>query len=1195
MKNYLPSGTARTSTLRLLRLACLVLLWTALPAVTAWSQNKEMTIRHNRATVEQVLDDISRQTNYTFFYSKEVIDINRQVSLNIKTTDINEVMAKLFEGTGETYKISGDRIYLSTKGPGTPIDATIKGRVTDEKGQPLLGVAVIVAGTSTGTISGADGRYSLNVKAVDPSLVFSLLGYETRNVVLSPAKTEVDVTMNEMTEQIDAVVVTALGITRKEKSLGYAVTKVSNEELNKTVSSNWLNSLSGKVAGLSMDHASAGPGGSIRITLRGEGSLSHDKNEALMVVDGIPIESGMGASNSGAVAFNTDAPIDYGNGASDINPEDIAEISVLKGPAATALYGSRAANGAIIITTKSGRTTPGFGVTFNSSVTFERAGFWPDFQTEYGAGNSNEGNLIAQRLYNYWNVPATAAEDGIASGGRVYARVAWGPKFEGQMFYQYESRNWETGMYKRLPWRYEENWYKGFFETGATFNNSISIENNNGKGNTLRVSVKDTRNDWIIPNTGYTSQNINVSLTQRIKNVMTFSTRVTYYRKDSKNLPMSGYNTASPLYTLIWTPNVIHPDSYYREYSEGRIQQMYEENTPTQLINSTSADNLYMQVYEQLNSLDRDRVYGNISLKIDITPKLSLDLRSGMDFSNDFRTQQKPWYSTEYKYGYYKEQTVRNFQSNNDWLLSYNNRFGDFELRVAAGGNAMFKMYQSVTIAAKDGLLENGSYTFSNSRSKPITNPYRNAKAVNSLFGFVNLGWRDMVYLDITGRNDWTSTLQRANWSYFYPSVSVSVLLNEVFGFRDKAPWVDMLKVRGSWASVGNDTDPYQLEDRYTTSDFAAGFYPTNTILNKHLKPERNESWEIGLETILFKNRLSVDVAYYDSRMKNQIITVPIDQITGGTARRINSGVVRNRGVEISAKVQAIRAKNWSWNIAMNWSRNTNLLEELAPGVDLWQMNPNLTVGGNVLVYAFPGTELGRIYGRGFERAPAGSFYVDDSGNKIDCSGQVIVTENDGYPVLTGTEADQLLDFGSIYPKWTAGLSTTLSYKNLSMSMSFSGQWGGKTYSMTHFALAYQGKLTNSLEGRYAGLIHDGVNRNADGTFQKNNTIIANVYDYYDKYIWARENVENNTFDTSFIKLKEVRLDYSLPQKIAAKTKIFQGISVGVYATNLFCISNFPFYDPEAGATVGSSIVRGIEAGAYPMTRTYGLNIKLNF
>ncbi len=1195
MKNKLHSGKVRQKKTLLLRFAFLFVFFTFLSAAEVRAQ--KVTLMFSEAKLERVMEEITRQTQYTFAFSREVVDVNRTVSVRVTDTDLNAALMKIFSGTRISFRISGKKIFLSDKNATAGNSSwTVSGKVSDEKGEPIVGVSVLLRGTARGTTTNAEGGYRIVIRDSDesPVLLFSFIGYDLQHIPVSPSRSIVNVTMKTSSTAIQQVVVTALGITRKEQSLGYAVSKVNNEALNTTVSGNWLNALSGKVAGLNLEGTSSGPGGSLRVTLRGEGSLSHDKNTALFVVDGIPISSDMTASSSASQTFDTDAPIDYGNGASDLNPEDIESVSVLKGPAATALYGSRAANGAIIITTKSGRTTKGIGVSFNSSFTFERAGYWPDFQTEYGAGNGNLTNIDQQRYYNYWSVKAEDAEDGIAAPNRVYSRMGFGPKFEGQMFYQYESRDWETGKYRKLPWKYDDDWYKGLFQTGVTYNNSISVEGSNGKGTSVRLSIRDSRNDWIIPNAGYDSQNINFSVSSKLNDFISFRGKVTYYRKNSDNLPMSGYNPASPLYTLLWNPTVIGVDSYAREYANDRIRQMYDAGTEYLLINSSYADNIYMQLYQQLNTLDRDRIYGNVAVTLNLHKNLTLDLRTGVDFYSDFRTQQKPWYSSGYRYGYYKEQTVRNFEMNNDFLFTYKRRFGDFDLTASFGGNNMVYNYQNVQLTAKDGLQEYNIFKINNSKSIPLSYTRRSNKSVNSFYGLVNLSWKDMIFLDVTGRNDWSSALARGNNSYFYPSVSASILLDKVFDFPENVPWIDMLKLRGSWANVGNDTSPYSLNHVYSASNFASAYYLSGTIQNPDIRPENVESFEVGTEVHLFDNIWSFDATYYRSGTTDQIIGVPVDQVTGATSKLINAGEVRNEGVELSTRIVPVRTKNTRWEINLNWSKNWNKLVSLAPGVEVWQLNSGMNVSGNIYINAYPGTELGRLYGRGYKRAPEGAFYTDAQGRNISCAGQVIVDAVSGAPVLTGTE-DPLLDLGSIYPDWKAGMTHAFSYKNLKLSLTFTGQWGGNAYSVTHFALAYQGKLNNSLPGRYAGLVHEGVNLNADGTFRKNTAITKDIADYYSTYVYARENAENNTFDTSFLKLKELRIEYALPKRICEKLKVVQGASLAFYATNLFCWTDFPIYDPEAGYLVGSSISRGIEAGAYPLTRTYGLNLKLNF
>ena len=1041
--------------------------------------------------------------------------------------------------------------------------ADITGTVYDSDGTtPAVGCAVTIEGTPTGVIPDINGKYKIR-GGENQTLVFSSLGYKTQKILIGP-KTRIDVTLEADSQEIEGVVVTALGIKRDEKALGYAVTKVDNDVLTSTVSSNWMNALSGKVAGLNFDQASTGPGGSMRVTLRGETSINMNGGTALFVVDGVPITSSSTSSTSESAYNSTDGAVDFGNAAGDINPEDIENVSVLKGPAATALYGSRAANGAIIITTKSGRTTKGIGVTFSSSVSFEKAGFWPDFQYEYGAGRFG-GNP-----YSFYSV------DGVS---RNWSSYAFGDKFDGHLTYEWPSLN-DDGTYTMMEWR-PRNFFAGFFDTGVTWNNNISVSGNNGKGTSVRVSVTDVRNDWIVPNTGYKQQTFSISLSQQINKYIKLDAKVNYYRKDSDNLPMTGYGGSSIMYPLLWnTPNV--DAQWFKADYKKWVREGGDLSKSTQHV-SANGNNPYYTAYEQLNKLDRDRVFGNLAATINFTEELSLILRCGMDLNNDFRTQQKPKGAKTYINGMYKEQTVFDYEMNNDFLLRYTKKLNDFDLSASFGGNNMMQSYRSNTSLA-ESLVVDRDYRLSNSVDRPKVTSIRRQKSINSFYGLISASWRNMIFLDVTGRNDWSSTLAPGNNSYFYPSVSGSVILSDLLHID--TPMVNFLKVRASWANVGNDTSPYQLLNYYNNSSFTGGFnMPTNKA-NYNLKPENVESWEFGVEGRFFDSRLTFDVAFYNATTTNQIISVPVDITTGVYNTIVNAGEINNRGWEVSARIQPVRNKNIRWDMNFTWSRNRNKVVELAPNLDSW----TIATGPRGEIRAVPGGSLGDLYGSGYEKAPKGSYVTADDGSTIDVSGWDIV-DSDGYPVL----ASEFENLGNTQADWKAGWMNSISYKNFRLSFSFSAQWGGQAYSFTNAMLGYQGKIKATLPGRYDGLIHKGVNQNADGTYSINKTVTASIESYYNLRVFNRDNVVNNTFSTSFLKMKDIRLEYSLPKKIAAKTKVLQGASIAFFATNLFCWTNWPQFDPEIATMNGSEITKGFETAAFPMTRTYGVNLKLQF
>lgn len=1053
---------------------------------------------------------------------------------------------------------------------------TVKGTVYDSDGKtPLIGVSVIVQGANPprGTATAVDGTYSLSVDEKDV-LLFSYVGYDNATAEVG-TRTRIDQTMTSTAQQIEGVVVTALGLTRQQKALGYAVTKVDNEDLTGSVSNNWLNSMSGKVAGLNFDQASAGPGGSVRVTLRGESSVNLSNNTALFVIDGVPMSNSTNAMG-GSAYDNPDASVDYGNGAADINPEDIENISVLKGPAATALYGSRAANGAIVITTKAGRTTKGLGVSFSSNFSFERAGFWPDFQDEYGPGSTGSN------YYSFYNVKAAESTTGEAAN-RTYSRFTWGPRYEGQRFYQWASLDPATGKYTPLPFE-PRDWYKGFFETGATYKNSVSISGNDGKGGMIRVSFTDLRNTWIVPNTGYDSQSFAVSFEKQFK-FFRLGGKVNYYRKDSDNLPMIGYSTASPTYTLIWSRNNLDIGWYEQEYREKRYGG-------TLSLNALS-DNPYLQTYEQLNTIDRDRVFGNVNVTFDIYKGLKLMLRTGLDKARDFSKRQKPKRSISAVNGYYREQTIHDLEMNNDFLLTYERDMRKFHMNLTFGGNSMYQE-RRVTTSTADGLLTDGVYNLANAMSGVITKAQHRRKMINSLYGMVQFSYDDFLYLDVTGRNDWSSTLARGNWSYFYPSVSGSVVLTDIkrWGLRQKLPWLTFLKLRASWANVGNDTQPYAIDDYYVVSDFASAFSLPTSLAFRDLKPENVESWEVGLEAKMFRNRFTIDAAFYNNISTNQIINAPVDAASGRRTKWINAGKIRNRGVELAARIQPVRTKNFRWDVNLTWSKNWNRVLELAPGVDSWVISS----GARGQVIATVGGSLGDLYGYGYQKAEEGSYILNPDGSRIDVSGQTVVDSN-GYPQLATEKMEKL---GNVQPDWKAGLSTSFAYRNLRLSATFAGQWGGKAHSLSYAQLSRQGKLTNTLYGRYGGVLHEGVvprGLDAQGNmvYARNTNVTSDAVTYYMEYVYSMNNVENSVFSTSYLKLRELRLEYSLPKKWMTRTGFLQGVTVAVFGTNLFCWTDWPIYDPEVGTINGGQITRGFETASYPMTRTYGFNIKLDF
>lgn len=1168
------------------------------------AQTPLVSIDVKDVTVKELLSQLEKQSKMTFAYANSQIPLDKVVSVTVTNRPITDVIDEAIPGVSA--KIKDNKILLiatNNADKKTQKKNVVTGTVVDENGEPVIGATVILKSTKRGVTTDIDGQFTINATGVaKPVLKVSYIGYTPMEVKVTPG-VPANIILEGSGVNLNEVVVTALGITREQKSLGYAVSKVSNEELTSTVSGNWLNNLNGKVAGLSMSNAASGPLGSMRVVLRGEQSLNYGANEALFVVDGVPITSGDAGTGSG-YATSDDSPIDFGNGASEINPDDVESVSVLKGPAATALYGSRAANGAIVITTKSGREEKGVGVTLNSSITWEKAGFFPDFQGVYGPGSDNGYGEFA-----YWTFKQMTTPEGFptsANGGRG----SWGEAFGAdKLRSQYNSYNWNTGEWTLTPYLYADDWYTGFLETGVTYRNNITVSSNNGKGQSARLSISDIRNDWILPNTGYQNQTVSFAFNSKMNKWIKASVRGNYLHKSSDNMPVSGYNTQSPFYMLMWGATNIHPYEYKQEYLAGRCSEYYysvnriDGVAMISRMGNSKPFNPYRQMYEATNAINKDRVYGNATLNIAFpVTGLTLDIRGGIDFSVDWRQQKKPFRSPNYERGFYREQNNRDSEVNYDFLLKYvNNKLANRRLGLSAafGGNSMIRRLYRSTITLLN-LGEEGIYNTTNvpDGEFPRNYNFRSQKIVNSFYGFVNLSWDDTYYLDITARNDWSSTLAPGNWSFFYPSVSASVLLDKVLKLEEHASWIDMLKVRASVASVGNDTDPYGLVDSYTASTTYPSSYTIPTsALNYYIKPENVKSWEAGVETMLFHNRLGIDAAVYHSSTTNQIVSAISDMFTGASSRRINAGEITNRGIELALHVVPVQTRNFTWSFDINWSRNWNKLVSLDEGWDpAAAFIQNSGAGGNYAsIRSFIGEEMYWIYGKGFKRAPEGATYTDADGNVIDCSGMKIINPVDGIPYLDDTADTRI---AKVNPTWRGGMTQSFRYKDFTLGLSFSAQMGGHAYSHTHGILTHLGKTANTLYGRYDGFLEEGVVavEDAEGnvTYKPNTTKVSNVYNYYQTCM-SRDNAEAHTFKTDFLKLKEARLDYNLPRTVCRKLRFIQGAQLGVYATNLFCITSFPQFDPETGTLNGTSVVSGIEMGALPMTRTYGFNVKLSF
>ncbi|WP_240486040.1 SusC/RagA family TonB-linked outer membrane protein [Anditalea andensis] len=1100
--------------------------------------------------------DIEKQSSFRFSYDSH-LDLNQQINLSKEVQSLEQLLLAIskkanlkFKQVNQTLAVSKNQEQMDK---GMHKLLVISGQVRDmDTGEALPGVNIIIKGTQKGTVTDIEGMFQI---AAEPNdiLLFSYLGYQKQEVAIQNQQ-QIQVLLSMDDSELQEVIVTALGIKREEKALGYATQKVTGDELLEARPNNWSDALIGKVAGLNVLSAGSGPMNSSQISLRGDNSLNPNGNFALIVVDGVPLNSGLTSSGVGSAygaGSGNDVPVDFGNGIADLNPDDIENITVLKGASATALYGSRAANGALIITTKSGRRPQkGIGVTVNTNVSFNDVLRWPDRQYEYGQGTGRAFNQQGELYYSYG-----VSEDGASTGG---TSSAFGPRFDGQFYYQFDPATQEQSAERQL-WRpYEDN-VTGFWRTGSTITNSVALEGST-QTSAVRASFTHTKNEWIMPNTGFERYVAAISVNQEISPRLKLTGKVNYINKRSDNLPATGYNNQSIAYFMIFQNPNISLDAYRPIWRAG-MENVQQLNAFSGFI-----DNPYLIAYEMTNAVNNNSVIGNLSANYEFSPKFDLLIRSGIAMSQEEREQRRPYSTANFQRGYYREQDITNYEINTDFLLSYHEKLGDkVDLRMSAGGNQMIRNYRMVS-ADVDGLVIPGVFKLSNGINNPMLNTLTSDRVINSLFGLASWSFDEKIYVDLTGRNDWSSTLPSQNRSFFYPSISTSFIVTDLMALPKM---ISFAKLRLSGAQVGNDTEPYRTSKYYGQSEFpGSGSVPT-LLYNTNFKPEISTSYEAGIDLIFFNRRLGADINFYHTVTNNQILEVPIDITSGYSRAVLNAGRVRNQGVELVLNGSPVVTKTFKWNTFITWAKNDNRVLALADEVDGSQV---IGTGGNASIIARVGGTTGDIYGFGFERSP---------------DGQIIYNATTGLPI----RPQEIQYIGNAYADWKGGFRNEFTYRNIRTSILFDGQYGGMVYSQTHHKMAEQGKLTHTLRGREDGfIIGDGVVDNGDGTYSPNTTQV-DLPAYYGDY-YRRANVESNSFDASFIKLRELRIEYNIPSRWMNRW-MAERASIAIYGRDLAMWTNFPMFDPETAALNGGTLLPGIEMGQLPTPRTFGVNITL--
>ncbi len=1073
---------------------------------------------------------------------------------------------------------------------GVAQDKTITGKViVPETGEALPGVSVAVKGTTVGTVTNYDGFYSLKLPANAKTLVFSFIGYKTIEVEIA-GQTTLDVQMSEDALTMNDIVVTALGVEREKKALGYATQTIQSSDLIQARETNIVNSLAGKIAGVTVVGNPSGIGASARITIRGERSLNINKNQPLFVVDGVPISN----ENFGS-SGRSNQEADYGNGAGFINPDDIESMTVLKGGAASALYGSRAGNGVIIIKTKSGKGTKGIGVTVNTTVTMENALKLPEYQNVYGQGLGGEFSFT----------------DGNGSGVRDGVDESWGPLMDGRLISQFDSptsngfRGGDVGnLFTRIgpvnlaaqldargtitptPWIARPDNVKDFFETGVTYTQNVSVSGSNELGD-FRASYTYLDQTGIVPNTDLTRNTFafvgGYNLTSRLK----VRAVVNYIKNESDNRPNLSYGTENIMYLFnCWLGRQVDLAAMRDYWQAGRVGLNQFS------FNYNYHDNPYFNLYENTNGQSLDRVYGNFSITYDFTPWLSLMLRSGTDFSNEFRDRRRAYSTQRFPLGSYREEKIFQEERNTDFLLSINRNLSEsISFSANVGGNMRRQVTNISDISAPELAVPN-IYALGNSRVALQSSSFRSEKRVNSLYASAQFGYKGYLFLDLSARNDWSSTLPDNAWSYFYPAANLSAVVSDMVNLPR---FVSFAKARVGIAQVGNDTDPYRLQSVFNAQTPVLGspaYSEDNVIPNQNLKPEISTSFETGIDLRFANNRIGLDFTYYRTASENQIVPIPLSNTTGYSARIINAGLIVNQGIEVMLNVVPVQLQNgFRWSVDVNFSRNRSEVKELADGIQNYVLASRY-----ISVEARVNGRMGDMYGIGFARVQN----TDPTGKYYDASGQFVgqIVFNAGKPLPT----DRVIKLGNYNPDWLMGITNTISYKNINFSFLFDIRQGGQIYSHTQTVGREGGQIIETLEGRANGydlslpgngVIGQGVVQNADGTFSPN-TVELSAREWHSSFTLGRRLVEGVMYDASFVKLREVKLGYTLPNKIFGKVPV-RDVNISLVGRNLFLWSKVPHVDPETASTAGGTIIPGVESVALPSTRSYGINIGFKF
>lgn len=1157
--------------------------------LSAKSFSQRISIVEKNISLVRVFNLIEQQTGYSFLYERDLLQKTSPITVNMRNLELTEALNLCLQDQPLTFEIKYNTVIIREKESAAPLASeikttspappiTIRGTVKDEAGTPLAGASVKLKGTEKGTATDANGNFTLQLADSDGILTFSYIGFETVEVAVSK-DSFLNIVLKVSAAESNEVVVTALGIKREKKALTFATGELKGSDFADSKETNLGAALSAKVAGVQVTSSAAGMSGASRVIIRGNSSLSGN-SQPLYVIDGVPIDN----SNRRSLGSQTFATgVDGGDGISNINPNDIESVTVLKGPNGAALYGQLGANGVVIITTKSGSRNRKPNITYDGSFSVGNALVQPDYQNEYGQGFN--GQYTFYRKTDGSVVPYDPALTGgipkLSGGRNPTTRGSWGPKMTGELV---EDMWGDTTRYSPI-----ENPYNAFFQPEKMWMNTLSV-NGGGEKTTYYASITNLNNDGFQPTNSLKRNSATIKISTDIAKGLNLDVKANYIRQDVVNRPHLGDDGQNPVYRFLYVPRSLSMEGLKRyKYSAKDIQKsmglggnaffvggekIFESNSVT--------SNPFWTINNSHNEDQRDRLIAYAKLNYEIAKGISVQGRYGTDF---YYERQYGWDAVGTRIqqtGRVFENNVFNKVENVDVLVTATREIGEFSTFVNIGANHQKNRYR---LTGNTGTQLSIPDLYAIGRSV-LNTPALGVSEydINSVYGAANIGYKNIWFIDVTARNDWSSTLPVKNNSFFYPSVGASVILTDAF--RINSSFLDYAKIRGSWAQAGRSGDPYNttgyfgLNSNTFQNQPLAGY--TDVITDPNLKNELKTSYEIGAELRFLKNRLMVDFTYYYSITSNQILPITIAQATGFNTKLTNSGRIQNKGIELLISGTPIKLNNgFKWESSFNFAANRNKVLELIDGVSEFLVGSDR----NIRITAVPGKPFGVLNAADY------AYARDENGNKL--------IDDEGLPIVKSIST---MEIGNANPKWTGGFANNFSYKGFSLSSLIDMRRGGVIFSQGRVQEAAYGTSKRTLEGREGGLLIEGVKaRQENGTWVatgEKNTVTTDAQSFWNRVAPDKgfAVAEDFIYDASYIAIREVRLSYQLPVKWFSNLKALSGASLAVYGRNIgYLERHTDGFSPENSSVNVNTGTLGMEGHSLPMMRTFGLDINIRF